>query len=72
MKIEVNVKQAKFKFRDFSGSPVLKSLPSNAKGAGSILGQGAKITHALQPKHQDIKQKQYCNKFNKNFKNSAY
>ena len=32
---------------------------------GSILGQGAKIPHALRPKNQNIKQKQYCNKFNK-------
>ena len=33
------------------------------------LGQGAKITHALPPKNQSIKQKQYCNKFNEDFKN---
>ena len=39
---------------------VVKTLPSNAEGAGSIPGQGAKILHASQPKIQ----KQYCNKFN--------
>ena len=42
---------------------------SNAGGAGSIPGWGAKIPHALCSKHQNIKQKQYCNKFNKDFKN---
>ena len=34
----------------FPGSPVVKSLPSNAGGAGSIPGQGPKIPLALQPK----------------------
>ena len=34
-----------------------------------IPGQGAKIPHASRPKNQNIKQKQYCNKFNKDFKN---
>ena len=32
-------------------------------------GQGAKTPHALGPKNQSIKQKQYGNKFNKDFKN---
>ena len=35
---------------------------------GSVPGQGAKIPHALQPKNQNIKQKQQCNKFNKDKK----
>ena len=35
----------------------------------SIPDQGAKIPHAAQPKNPNIKQKQYCNKFNKDFKN---
>ena len=50
------------------GSPVVKTLPSNAGGVGLIPGWGAKIPHALGPKNRNIKQKQYCNKFNKNFK----
>ena len=29
---------------------MVKTLPSNAGGAGSILGWGAKIPHALRPK----------------------
>ena len=32
-------------------------------------GWGAKIPHASWPKNQNIKQKQYFNKFNKDFKN---
>ena len=52
---------------DFPGGPVVKTLPSSVGGAGLIPGQGAKIPHALQPKKQNIKQKQYCNRFNKDF-----
>ena len=44
---------------------MVKTLPSNAGGADLIPGQEAKIPHALQPRNQNIKQKQYCNKFNK-------
>ena len=50
---------------DFPGGPVVKTSSSNVGGVGSIPGWGAKIPHALQPKNQNIKQKQYCNKFNK-------
>ena len=57
----------KFLTRDFPGGPVVKTSPSNAGGAGSIRGWGAKIPHASGPKNQNIKQKQYCNKFNKDF-----
>ena len=31
--------------RDFPGGPVVKTSPSNAGGAGSIPGPGAKIPH---------------------------
>ena len=52
---------------NFPDGPVVKT--SNAGGAGSISGWGAKIPHALWPKNQNIKQKkQYCNKFNKKLK----
>ena len=40
-------------------------MPSNAGGVGSIPGQGTKIPHASRPRKQNIKQKQHCNKFNK-------
>ena len=51
---------------------MVKISPSNAGCAGSIPGQGAKIPHASGPKDQNIKQKQYCNKFNKDFKNGPH
>ena len=52
---------------------MVKTLPSNAGGAGSIPGQGAKIPHASWPKNQNIKKKkQYCNKSNKDFKNGPH
>ena len=53
---------------DFPGGPVVKTPPSSEGGTGSIPGQGAKIPHALGPKNRSIKQKKYCNKFNKDLK----
>ena len=41
--------------------------PSIVGGAGSIPGRGARIPHASGPKNQNIKLKQYRNKFNKDF-----
>ena len=58
--------------RDFPGGPVVRTSPSNAEGAGLIPSQGVKIPHALGPKNQNIKQMQYCNKFNKDFKNDTH
>ena len=34
--------------RDFSGSPVVKTLHSQCRGMGLIPGQGTKILHATQ------------------------
>ena len=48
--------------RDLQGFP---------RGTDSILGWGAKTPHALRPKKQNMEQKQYCNKFNKGFKNGV-
>ena len=42
-------------------------LPSNAGGTGLIPVWGAKSSHASWPKNQNIKQKQYRNKFNEDF-----
>ena len=39
------------------------------RGVDLITGQGSKISHALQLKSQNAKQKQYCNKFSKECKN---
>ena len=50
--------------KDFSTGLEVKISPSNARGAGSAPGWGAKIPHALQPKNQNIKQKYYYNNRN--------
>ena len=41
-----NTEICKKKKRDFPGGPVVKNLPYNAGGTGSIPGQGTKIPHA--------------------------
>ena len=51
---------------------MVKTSPYNAGSEGSIPGPGAKIPHASWPKNQNVKQKQYCKKFNKNFKNGPH
>ena len=48
------------------------TLPSSAGAVGSIPGRGAKSPHASGPKNQNIEQKQYSNKFNKDFKNKKW
>ena len=60
--------------KDFPGSPVVKTLLSQAGGAGSIPGSGAKNHKPCAFPHQKkkniyiyIKQNQYCNKFNEDF-----
>ena len=55
---------------DCPGGLVVKTPPSSS--VGSIPSQGAKIPHALRSKNQNIKQKQYCNKFKKDFKNAPH
>lgn len=57
---------------DFPGTRVGKNLPSSAGGEASVPGQAAKIPHAIWPKNQNIRQEQYCNKFNRNFKNDPH
>ena len=47
---------------------MVRTSPSSARGEGLIPSQGPTIPHALQPKNQNIKQKQYCNKFIKTLK----
>ena len=44
----------------------------HAKGACLILGQGVKIPQAQWPKKQNKNQKQYFNKFNKDFKSRPH
>ena len=51
---------------------MVKTLPSNTGGPGLIPGWGAGIPHTSQPENQNIKQKQYCHKFNKIFKTGVH
>ena len=54
------------------GGVVVGTPPSKA-GAVGVTPEGvAKIPFALQAKNHNIKQKQYCNKFNKDFKNGPH
>ena len=55
--------------RNFPGAPVAKTSPSNAGGTGLIPGWGARIPHASWPKNQNMRQKQCCSRFNKDFEN---
>ena len=41
-------------WEDFPGGPVVETLPSNALGAGLILGWEAKVPHASRPKSKNI------------------
>ena len=52
----------------FPSGPLVKTLPSHPGSVGLIPGWGARIPHATWPKSQNIKQKQYCNKFIKDLK----
>ena len=50
---------------------MVKTSPSNVGSAGLIPGRGARIPHALWPRDQDMEQKQYCNKFSKDFRKNG-
>ena len=54
--------------RNFTGSSIFGTSASSAGNAGLISGWGDKIQHVLWAKNQNIKQKQYFNKFNTDFK----
>ena len=47
---------------------MVKTLPSNTGGKGSVPGQKTKISHASQPKDQNIKQSSILNEYNKDLK----
>ena len=66
------LKGSKSEKGDFPGHPVVRTSPSIAAGVGSIPGRAAEIAHVSGPKNQNRKQKQYCNKFNNNFKKGAH
>ena len=46
---------------------MVKTSPFNAGSVGSVPGQGTKIPHDSWPQNKNMKQKQYCDKFNKDF-----
>ena len=54
--------------RDLPGGSGVNTSPSIAGSADLIPGHRAKIPHASLPTNQNVKQKQYCTKFNKDFK----
>ena len=48
------------------GRPAVKTSLSNVRGADSVSGWGAEIPRLMAEK-TETKQKEYCNKFNKDF-----
>jgi len=58
--------------RDFSGSTMVETSPSNVGDVAFIPVWGAKIPCPSQPENQSTDQKQYCNKFNEDFKNGPH
>ena len=59
--------------RNFPAGPVVTDPSCNAEDMGLIPGQGSKIPHASGPKNQKIiKQKQYRNKYTKDFENGPH
>ena len=50
----------------------LRLFVFQCRGTGLIPAWGAKIPHASWPKNQNMKQKPYCNKFNKDYENVPY
>ena len=51
---------------------MVQTTPPKAEGMGLIPGWEAEIPRASQPKNQNIKQKQCCSEFNKDFKNGPH
>ena len=59
-------------YEDFPGGLMVKTPCFQCRGAGWISGWEARIPQASWPKNQNLNQKHYCNKFNKDFKNDPY
>ena len=58
--------------RVLPGSPVVKTLPSNAGDVCSNRAWWDKIPHAFRPKTQNTKQKQKCNKLDEAVENGTH
>ena len=56
-------------FWDFPGCLVGKALLSSAEGVGLIPGQRMRPHMPLSQRTKNVKQKQCCKRFNKDFKN---
>ena len=58
------------KYRNYVAAvdKALKNFEYSSEWADLISIWEAEIPHALRPKNQNIKQKKYCNKFNKDLK----
>ena len=59
-------------FGNFPGGPVVKTSNFQRGGMGLIPSQRIKIPCATWPEKQNIKQNQYCNTFNKDFKSEPH
>ena len=46
--LKIRLPESQFQARDFPGGPVVKNLPSSAGDTGLALGQGTKITLAME------------------------
>ena len=57
---------------DVPDRPVIAISLSSARGVISISALGARSPPASQPENRNVTQKEYCNKFNKNFKNCPH
>ena len=57
---------------DFADGPVVETWPYNVGAVGSIPGQGVRIPQVSQAEEQNMKQKLYCNKFNKDFRSGLH
>ena len=66
------VGELKWFLRDLPGESVVKTSASNARGMGLTPGGGPKIPQALRTQNQNVKQNQYCYKFNKDFRNGPH
>ena len=51
---------------------MVRTSPTNARLVGSDSDGGAILLHASQPKNRNIKYKQYCKNFKKDFENGLH
>ena len=73
MPLSVSPACRKMDVRDFPGNPVAKTSPSNARGVQVQFLVGELEFHVpLGQKTKTQKQKKYCNKLNKDFKNGLH